>query len=69
MHVATTERQVLPPLERNHELTNAAAILKDTVYIDGGYLSWIPGMKDGSYGSATQDSKLMADYLLRAWPS
>lgn len=32
-----------------------AALLKDTVYIDGGYLSWIPGMSDGSYGAATRD--------------
>ncbi|POS74331.1 kelch repeat protein [Diaporthe helianthi] len=28
---------------------------RDTVYIDGGYLTWIPGMSDGSYGAATQD--------------
>ncbi|KAH9908591.1 hypothetical protein F4778DRAFT_353408 [Xylariomycetidae sp. FL2044] len=33
-----------------------AAVLKDTVYIDGGYLYWVPGMTDGSYGAPTQDN-------------
>ncbi|KAI1491529.1 hypothetical protein F5X96DRAFT_630829 [Biscogniauxia mediterranea] len=32
-----------------------AAQLKDTVYMDGGYLWWAPGMADGSIGSPTQD--------------
>ncbi|KAI0593626.1 hypothetical protein F4775DRAFT_586687 [Biscogniauxia sp. FL1348] len=32
-----------------------AAQLKDTVYMDGGYLWWVPGMADGSYGAPTQD--------------
>lgn len=35
-----------------------AATLKDTVYMDGGFLSWVPGMADGTYGAPTQDSKL-----------
>lgn len=47
-----------------HELTIAAAVLKDTVYIDGGYLAWIPGMADGSYGSATQDGKSTSGLML-----
>ncbi|KAI1339499.1 hypothetical protein F5Y15DRAFT_382727 [Xylariaceae sp. FL0016] len=33
-----------------------AAQLKDTVYMDGGYLFWVPGMADGSYGLPTQDN-------------
>lgn len=57
VHVATTKRFVQPSLVRSYELTIAAALLKDTVYIDGGYLSWIPGMADGSYGAATQDGR------------
>ncbi|KAI5919794.1 hypothetical protein F4810DRAFT_467206 [Camillea tinctor] len=32
-----------------------AAQLKDTVYMDGGYLWWVPGMADESYGAPTQD--------------
>ncbi|RYP03701.1 hypothetical protein DL764_004962 [Monosporascus ibericus] len=35
-----------------------AATLKDVVYMDGGYLYWIPGMADGSYGAATQDNSI-----------
>ncbi|KAK7981611.1 hypothetical protein PG996_009302 [Apiospora saccharicola] len=31
------------------------AAIKDTVYMDGGYLWWFPGMSDGSYGLPTQD--------------
>ncbi|KAI0132763.1 hypothetical protein BJ170DRAFT_261256 [Xylariales sp. AK1849] len=33
-----------------------AATLRDTVYIDGGYLWWTPGMADGSYGAPTEDN-------------
>ncbi|KAJ5051966.1 uncharacterized protein L3040_001727 [Drepanopeziza brunnea f. sp. 'multigermtubi'] len=32
-----------------------AAVVRDTLYIDGGYLWWTPGLSDGSYGSATSD--------------
>ncbi|ORY64886.1 uncharacterized protein BCR38DRAFT_186468 [Pseudomassariella vexata] len=32
------------------------AKIRDTVYIDGGYLYWAPGMADGSYGAPTQDN-------------
>ncbi|KAI1422303.1 hypothetical protein F5Y12DRAFT_799738 [Xylaria sp. FL1777] len=32
-----------------------AAQLNDTVYMDGGYLYWVPGFADGSLGSPTQD--------------
>ena len=32
-----------------------AAVIRDTVYIDGGYLFWEPGMSDGSYGAPTSD--------------
>ncbi|KAK8868527.1 RING finger protein B [Apiospora arundinis] len=31
------------------------AAIKDTVYMDGGYLWWFPGMNDGSFGLPTQD--------------
>ncbi|KAI1496657.1 hypothetical protein F5X99DRAFT_424377 [Biscogniauxia marginata] len=33
-----------------------AAQVKDTVYMDGGYLWWVPGMADGSFGPPTQDN-------------
>jgi hypothetical protein len=55
--VATTKRFVEQSPEGNRELTIAAALLKDTVYIDGGHLYWVPGMADGSYGPATQDGR------------
>lgn len=43
-----------------------AAVVKDTVYIDGGYLWWIPGMEDGSYGVPTQDGK-WSKCCIRNW--
>lgn len=64
VHVATTKRFVYPSLVRSNKLIIAAALLKDTVYIDGGYLAWIPGMADGSYGAATQDGKSISGHLL-----
>jgi hypothetical protein len=48
----------------NLELTVAAALLKDTVYIDGGSLYWIPGMADGSYGAATSDGRSATGHFL-----
>ncbi|KAF3766795.1 hypothetical protein M406DRAFT_287728 [Cryphonectria parasitica EP155] len=32
-----------------------AAVIRDSVYMDGGYIYWRPGLADGSYGSAIQD--------------
>ena len=34
---------------------DAAAVIRDTVYIDGGYLWWEPGMSDGTYGAPVND--------------
>lgn len=34
-----------------------AAVVRDTLYIDGGALWWTPGMKDGSYAPPTSDGK------------
>jgi hypothetical protein len=36
-------------------LTRIAAVVRDTVYIDGGYLWWEPGMADGTHGPAVSD--------------
>jgi hypothetical protein len=33
------------------------AVVRDTVYIDGGYLWWEPGFGDGSVGPSTADGK------------
>ncbi|KAH8681017.1 hypothetical protein BX600DRAFT_9398 [Xylariales sp. PMI_506] len=42
-----------------------AAVVRDTVYIDGGYLWWVPGLEDGSFGGPTQDGNpLGLIYLL-----
>ncbi|TAQ85813.1 hypothetical protein B7494_g5867 [Chlorociboria aeruginascens] len=35
-----------------------AAVIRDTLYIDGGYLWWEPGMSDGTYGGVTYDGML-----------
>ncbi|KAK0118301.1 hypothetical protein ONS95_012595 [Cadophora gregata] len=32
-----------------------AAVVRDTLYIDGGYLWWKPGLSDGSYGAVVSD--------------
>jgi hypothetical protein len=39
-------------------LTQAVGVIRDTVYIDGGYLYWEPGMNNGEYGAPTQDGRL-----------
>lgn len=35
-----------------------AAIIRDTIYVDGGKAWWIPGYADGSLGSLRTDGKL-----------
>lgn len=32
-----------------------AAVIRDAFYIDGGYLWWLPGLADGTYGPSTTD--------------
>ncbi|KAL2196773.1 hypothetical protein P885DRAFT_69259 [Corynascus similis CBS 632.67] len=39
-----------------------AAVLRDTVYLDGGYLTWQPGYADGHLGRPTFDNNL-AGYI------
>jgi hypothetical protein len=34
---------------------DAAAVIRDTLYIDGGYLWWEPGMADGTFGALIND--------------
>lgn len=36
-----------------------AAVLRDMLYVDGGYLYWTPGFADGRFGPATQDDNPM----------
>ncbi|KAL1846166.1 hypothetical protein VTK73DRAFT_346 [Phialemonium thermophilum] len=31
------------------------AVIRDTVYLDGGYIWWLPGLSDGTYGPVTSD--------------
>lgn len=30
-----------------------AAIIQDKIFLDGGDISWLPGLKNGSYGQLT----------------
>ncbi|TVY88458.1 Kelch repeat-containing protein [Lachnellula willkommii] len=42
-----------------------AGVIRDTLYIDGGMLWWLPGMSDGSYGDPVSDGNpLGLVYLL-----
>lgn len=34
-----------------------AAVIRDTMYIDGGNLWWKPGSSDGTYGKLISDGK------------
>lgn len=34
-----------------------AAVVRDTLYIDGGYLFWLPGLSDGNYGDPVSDGE------------
>lgn len=48
---------LLQPSRRRVSCTDrrVAAVIRDTVYIDGGYLWWQPGMADGTYGALIAD--------------
>jgi hypothetical protein len=39
------------------QLTCIAAIVNDTVYLDGGRLWWLPGLADGQYDAVVDDRK------------
>ncbi|KAG0649494.1 Kelch repeat-containing [Hyphodiscus hymeniophilus] len=42
-----------------------AGVIRDTLYLDGGYLWWNPGLADGSYAGPTADGNPLGDvYLL-----
>ena len=38
-----------------------AGVVRDTLYIDGGYLWWEPGMSDGTYGGQISDGMEIFD--------
>lgn len=40
-----------------------AAVVRDTLYIDGGYLWWLPGLASGLDGIPTQDGMTPGDIL------
>lgn len=50
-------KSLLPSLIVCPKLTVTAAVLRDTLYVDGGYIFWTPGFADGHFGEATQDGK------------
>lgn len=37
--------------------SSPAAVLRDTVYLDGGKIYWLPGLSDGGYGTPIPDSR------------
>ncbi|KAN0087323.1 hypothetical protein V8E54_001011 [Elaphomyces granulatus] len=41
-----------------------ANVIRDTIYLDGGYLSWLPGLSDGTYGSPENDGNMGVVYNL-----
>jgi hypothetical protein len=55
----TTPRGRLTPILPRKPYTDGkiAAVIRDTVYLDGGYLWWQPGMSDGSLGTLIADGK------------
>lgn len=58
-HVVTAQQAGWASNQVNATMCNwqqpRAALVKDTVYIDGGYLWWTPGLSTGEYGVPTQD--------------
>jgi hypothetical protein len=46
-------------------LTRTAGVVRDTVYIDGGYLWWEPGLADGTYGSPVSDGTGKAEFSIQ----
>jgi hypothetical protein len=45
-------------------LTRTAGVVRDTVYIDGGYLWWEPGLADGTYGTPVSDGTGKAEFSI-----
>jgi len=41
-------------------------VIRDTVYMDGGYLWWTPGMADGSYGTPRHDGQYIFHGAMRS---
>lgn len=41
-----------------HQLIVLVAVVRDTVYLDGGYTYWRPGLSGGSYGDVILDGRL-----------
>jgi hypothetical protein len=41
-----------------------AGVIRDTLYIDGGYLWWNPGLSDGSYAGPTADGMQVLQWQL-----
>lgn len=51
-----------PTLTRRlHRLTDTAAVVRDTVYMDGGDLFWTPGYSDGSFQTPIVDGSQTLD--------
>jgi hypothetical protein len=44
-----------------------AAVIRDTLYIDGGNLLWEPGMSDGTYGSPISDGTFFKSIIDGVW--
>lgn len=48
------------PNARNGTLTVVAAhVVRDTVYMDGGSIWWLPGMDDGTFAPTVKDSEYL----------
>lgn len=45
------------PMEITGSNHGLAAVIRDTLYIDGGNLWWSPGMSDGSIGPLSEDGE------------
>ncbi len=46
----------------NPLIVATAHVIRDTIYMDGGSLWWLPGLNDGTYGAIESDRELLPPF-------
>lgn len=62
---------ISPTIHRHKKTANGgqAAIIHDKIFLDGGDISWLPGLDDGSYGPPSGINSTHNIHVSLYWPS
>lgn len=72
LYVHGKHPEVLYHLHSRHKTTangGQAAIIRDKIYLDGGDISWLPGLDDGSYGQPSTTNGTRNVHIMLYQPS